>query len=622
MSEKDSADGVSATGLPESVGRRGIVSSASLLLLQMQNAFNDNLARFMLVSLGVWHVSKNPEATNPKHLLALFLVLPFILFSPLAGWLADRFRKNVVIRQAAWAQIVVLAFMAFALSQRSMALACLAFFLLATQSALLSPAKLGIVKELVGSKRLTLMSGLMEATVIAAILGGQIFAGLWFDARLKVTGEGWSAALNPVVILTGTALLALISAYAVQKTPKHPAPKLSKKVVFSHWREMKILFARKDLKLVALGAAFFWGYAGALNLLSIQVAEEVTGGDEGYGTQLAYLMMAASGGIVGGSLIAGLISRKGIDLGLVVVGALVMTVCTFTLAWQPLVGAAFYIFLALTGAGGAFMVVPLTAYLQEESPADKRGSIMASGNVLVNIFGASAVGIQLAMESAGLSVRAQLLLLSLLALVVFIIALRHLMMDFLRLVVGGVLQIFFKIEVHGLGNVPREGGAILAPNHVTYLDTILLGAVNKRSVRYLIASDMAEKWWIKPVVGAFQAVPVDSKRPRAAITTAADTLKAGGLLGIFPEGKLTRDGGMSPLQPGFALIAKKADAPVIPVHMDGLWGALFSHSGRGAQLKFSPFPLRRPLKVEFGEELEGEDLRRELESWFLSRTES
>lgn len=585
---------------PEVVGKRGVVSATALILLQLQNAFNDNLARFVLVALSAWLVKEKMISFDVKHILALSLLVPFIALSPFAGWMADRFRKNRVIRHMAWLQVVALMFMAFALWRQSLVLACIAFFILATQSALLSPAKMGIVKELVGSRRLTLVSGIMEATVILAILAGQILAGVWFADRVKVSGDGWQAALWPVIVLLAFCAIALVNAYSIQRTPLHAAPSLSRSVVFSHRRELAFLLGPQDRRWVAFGVAYFWGFAGAINMLVLQIAYNLTGGGEEYGRQMAQLLTGASGGIAAGSLLAGLMGRKRMELGVVAIGAILMTVGTVALAFQAPPTIAFYISLVVASAGAAMMVVPLTAYLQENSSPEKRGSVMASSNILNNVFGAVGVVLQMMMERSGASVEAQIWVFAAVAGVVMVITLRFLLIDLLRFLLRCILTVLFKIRVTGAENMPAEGGALIVANHVGYLDALVLSASVERRVRFLIAEDMVEKWWARPAVTLFGAVPIDARSPRKAIKVAAQTLQAGDVVGIFPEGKLTRTGELGEIRSGYQLIAKQGNAPIIPIKVTGLWGAFLSRSKAGEAVKWTPWPLRKIIHVDIG----------------------
>ena len=160
-------------------GKRGWQSFWSLIGMQSTNAFNDNFTKFVLISLGVALASMGQGFAGVEYVLGLLIPIPFILLAPTAGWLGDRFAKSTVIRWSSWFQLGVLLFMIGGLSlgasagakYGTIALWCAiaAFFLLAVQSALLSPAKMGVVKELVGSERLGFANGVLEGTVVLAI---------------------------------------------------------------------------------------------------------------------------------------------------------------------------------------------------------------------------------------------------------------------------------------------------------------------------------------------------------------------------------------------------------------------------------------------------------------------
>ncbi|MDB4784944.1 MFS transporter [Akkermansiaceae bacterium] len=184
--------------------------------MQSTNAFNDSFTKFILIPLGMGLASMGLAPSRVEHLFALLAILPFILFAPMAGWLGDRFPKSLIIRLSSWFQLLVLILMGGGLwlgSRQEAAswplyIVMLAFFLLAMQSALLSPSKMGVVKELVGSERLGFANGVMEGSVILMILLGQIIGGYWYDAWGLQNGRApWAAAMIPVLwILIGAAL--------------------------------------------------------------------------------------------------------------------------------------------------------------------------------------------------------------------------------------------------------------------------------------------------------------------------------------------------------------------------------------------------------------------------------
>ncbi|MEM9081688.1 MAG: MFS transporter, partial [Verrucomicrobiota bacterium] len=281
------------------------------------NAFHDNFARFTLIPLSTWLLG---EGTSLPHLLSFLLLLPFILFAPTSGWLADRFSKTAVVRWSVWLQVAVLGVMAAGAYFQSLWGVVGAFFLLALQSALLSPAKQGILKELLGRKRLALGSGITEGVVILMILGGQIASGLVFDARLRETGNGWEAAFGPIGFLMVGCVLALVLGQFVERVEARGAERLSARRAFGHFADLKTVMRERPMRLSVWGVAFFWGFAGFVNLAVIQVAAEMNAGGVGTGSANSLMMGAASVGIAVGSLLAGWWSRKGTELGLIPFG--------------------------------------------------------------------------------------------------------------------------------------------------------------------------------------------------------------------------------------------------------------------------------------------------------------
>ena len=186
----------------------------SMIVQQTQNAFNDKAAQFILIPLG------GAVGYAVESAAGIMIALPFVLFAPLAGWMSDRFSKRNVMLGAAIAQVAILVLMSVAVFLKSMPLALLGFFLLAVQSAFFSPAKIGINKELVGSKHLGFAAGVQQMLGMLAIMAGQIVAGWWYDMRYESLGsvpeKGWEAALFPLVVL---AISAAASASALVTRP-------------------------------------------------------------------------------------------------------------------------------------------------------------------------------------------------------------------------------------------------------------------------------------------------------------------------------------------------------------------------------------------------------------------
>ena len=292
--------------------KRQWVGYWSMIVQQTQNAFNDKAAQFILIPLGgavafefyFGKVFGKTISLSVESAAGLMIALPFVLFAPLAGWMSDRFSKRNVILGAAIAQVCILALICVAVNLRMMPLALVGFFLLAVQSAFFSPAKIGINKELVGSRHLGFAAGVQQMLAMLAILAGQIVAGWWYDHRyvsLVGTSErAWNAAYLPLLILLGCSVPALALALSIPKVPAYGREKLTGKLLISHFKDLTELWSDLALRRASFGVAYFWGFAAFINLWSVKVAKSLTHGGEGFGTLSSKFMAAASLGMVFG----------------------------------------------------------------------------------------------------------------------------------------------------------------------------------------------------------------------------------------------------------------------------------------------------------------------------------
>lgn len=571
--------------------------------LAAQNAFNDKAAQFFLIPLAAWMVLQSGQGGggDMKYILGALIVAPFIFLSPLAGWLSDRFSKTWVMRAGMVLQLGVLVLISFSIYLQDLQIGILGFFLLAVQSTLLSPAKKGLVKEMVGSERLGFASGMLEMASVLAICAGQIVSGFWFDSRLATTGDGWEAALSPMMILTVLAVPAVLFSWSLKVYPSPSKRSFEKKILWEHFGQLGELFGDRRLKWSAMGVAFFWFFGGFINLAGVQLAEQLTGGAQGFGSEMAWFLAAASGGIVLGGLIGSVSCRRNIELGLVPIGGLITALGCVLMAMCPLDSVWLKIWMVMTGAGGALFLVPLNAYVQDVCEPSKRGRVLAGLNLLDCLAGASAVAFQLVLSKLGVSMSGQFLCMALVMLVVTGFSTKLLPQHFIRFTMLSVFRIFYRQKVLHAERMPETGGVLLVPNHVTYIDAFILTAASPRPIRFLMHDSYFEKDGIlRHFVKLFDAVPISAHKAKEAIDVAAAAVAEGAVVCIFPEGQLTRSGAMNELKRGFEMIARKAKCPVMPVYMDGLWGSIFSFE-RGRLFKKIPYSVPYGVTVAWGE---------------------
>ena len=130
-------------------------------------------------------------------------------------------------------------------------------------------------------------------------------------------------------------------------------------------------------------------------------------------------------------------------------------------------------------------------------------------------------------------------------------------------------------QVHGRENVPQTGGAVIAANHVSYLDPPAVGSGLKRNCYYMGKKELFRIPIFAPLIRLCGCFPVDrDKQDKAAVRAAVNLLKEGNLLAIFPEGGRSPDGTLQEAGIGAALIANRAGVPIVPAVVRGTYEAL------------------------------------------------
>ena len=178
----------------------------------------------------------------------------------------------------------------------------------------------------------------------------------------------------------------------------------------------------------------------------------------------------------------------------------------------------------------------------------------------------------------------------------------------LRFILWVLTHLFYRVRVIGRGNVPRQGGALLVCNHMSFIDAVMLLAAARRPIRFLIFKDIYELPLVRPWARMVRAIPISSEqRPRDLIRSlreATDSIRRGELVCIFAEGQITRTGQLLPFRRGMERVMKGVDAPIVPVNLHGLWGSIFSFEG-GRFLWKRPRRIPYPVTVSFGRPLPG-----------------
>ena len=452
------------------------------------------------------------------------------------------------------------------------------FVALAVQSAFFCPAKMGIVKELVGSKRLAAASGIAQMLVIVAIIGGAFVGGYLFKVYYSEGAGEWNASSFPLFLIAGVSFVALFAGAGIMKTPEGNPGTLRLSTCFRHFTHLKDLLGDRTLRLTALGISYFW-FAGLLvTLITIEVAggREIVKEEKEAKAWVNSIMLMYSGlGVAVGSLLVAMVSSNRIELGIVPVGGLGMAVCALLAAVLPASTTVVNSFngnLFLLGMFSAMFLVPLNAFLQDRVKPEQRGRLLSSSALMDSVAGLVAIAVQWAFVRAGFSPALQFGILAVLTLAAALYVVRLIPQNFIRFAVLMLLRVIYRIRPVNAHVLPEKGGAMIVANHLSYIDAFIISASSDRMVRFVMFDHYMTVKWMRPFLKLFGVVPISPTRAKEAIRTVADAIKGGDLVCIFPEGQLTRTGVMNEIKKGFQLMVRQADAPVIPVYMDKFVG--------------------------------------------------
>ena len=567
------------------------------LFAQAQVAFNDNATKLILIGLVQWLLAAS-EASRLISMISLLLVAPFVLFAPLTGWLADRYARRDVVSASLWLQLAVMIVLCGAAFLHSLPLAVGGFFLLGLQSAIMSPARWGMAKELAG-ENVGEAVGLMEMLGIAAILLGSLAGGFFIDTVTPLVGSPWNAAVLVLGVLAASCLVALLAFRNIPRQPALAPTPFGWQALFGHGQLLSALRKDRSLWRAALGDSVFYFVGGIVMLTLAQSGREMFPDGAGAARQTGLMLALLGAGVAAGSVFAARLSRRAINLGLVPFGALGMSAVFSILALLVPGSLLFLASLTALGVAGGLYLVPLATFLVDRSKEGERGRVLAASSMLSSIAGVLAVGAhRLTTAVFHLSTAQQFLLLATLMLVTALLAVRILPQDALRAVGLFLARLRYSVSTVGVEHLPENGGALIVCNHVSYVDTIILSLASPRPIRFL----SHESFFKTPVLGSilrvFGAIPIAPGRAKDALRRASECIRAGELVCIYPEGQLTRTGCLMELKSGFEIIARRAQCPVIVAHLDGLWGSIYSFEG-GRYFTKLPRGLRRKTIVSF-----------------------
>lgn len=580
----------------------GFIAFISMIFL---NAFVD-LGHKIIIQNTVFKVYDGSTQVILTAIINGLILLPFILLFTPSGFLADRFKKPKIMQWAALLAVVISLVITASYYLAWFKLAFAMTFLLAAQSAFYSPAKYGYIREIAGKNHLTLANGVVQSITIVAILLGMFVFSVLFENALAGHDFSSEAAIIRTIAPLGWLLVAgsLIEFYFALRLPNIEHPINTQPFDWQHYRTGRAL--RNNFKLLRfdtviwlsiIGLSVFWGVSQVVLATFPAFAKEVLSIDN---TIVIQGLLACSGiGIVGGSLLAGKISDRYIESGLIPLGALGMVVTLFFLP-QLTSTSLFALDILAFGFFGGLFIVPLNALIQFHAKAHQLGTVLAGNNWIQNVVMLTFLALTVVFSLVDVSSKSLLNLLTIVTLIGASYTVWKLPQSLVRYVLGIVFASKYRINVQGFDHMPSQGGVLLLGNHISWLDWAMIQIASPRPVLFVMDKGIYQKWYLKWFLDLFGVIPISGASSKGALATINQHLKQGEVVCLFPEGSISRNGQLAEFKQGFERCVEDVDGIILPFYLRGLWGSRFSRSSTKMQL-LRQSRLRRDVIVAFGE---------------------
>jgi 1-acyl-sn-glycerol-3-phosphate acyltransferase len=591
---------------------------------QALGAFNDNVFKNALAAMVVFHSSRMVGLNTDQivNLSAMAFILPFFLFSALFGQFADKYEKSAQIRGIKLFEIfiMVLATLGFWLDSLPLLLSVL--FLLGFQSTMFGPIKYGIIPQVLHERELIGGNALVEMGTFVAILAGTIAGPLLMG--IDTDWPVWVSAAAVLIAVTGY----LTSRSIPTAEAVAPELKISWNFIGETIRNIGFIRENRIVLNSVLGISWFW-FFGATFLVQIpSFSETVLGGDEKLMSTLLAMFIV---GISTGSLLCERLSGGQVEIGLVPFGAIGLTIFGVDLFFASPSSQAVYLGLGnffaqienwrivfdliMLGIFSGFFIVPLYALVQQNTTPSHRSRVIAGNNILNAFFMViSAIVAMVLLGKIGFSVPQLFLFTALLNLLVAIYIFTLVPEFLMRFLVWILIHTIYRVEVQGIENIPDKGAVIVASNHMSFVDPLIVGGVIRRPVRFVMHYKIFQIPVLHFIFKTGKAIPIAGRREDPEILSHAykrihEVLVDGDVLGIFPEGGITPDGETQTFKKGIEKIVNEQATVVIPMALCNLWGSLFSR--RDPLLKRRPYKFRSRIVLKIGKPISPEDLTSE-----------
>lgn len=538
-----------------------------------------------MIMLGAWAllggmIHGSTDSTSVQASTQFFFFLPYIIFSIPGGWLADHLPRKWLLLSCDEARGIILLLAFFAVAQAAgpadipeihhwkvyLALAAIGCF-----AAIFNPTRNAIIPQIIPTPQLQSGNAVILVINVVASMIGMIVGG-WIIKADQANSVRNGLLMGAMFYLISGTFFAFLRPVAARQTTLQTEPR-------SFWQAATYCFGHSRIIVLIVLGVLVWSSAAAVSS-GIPGVVKAHYGMQGDDLKTAFTTISAVMGIglLGGAVLV-MVVRTRRESTILTLGALAAVgVCVLLLVlvpWRPATYAAAF----CIGLFGNVVIITVLTLLQSVTPNYMRGRIMGINSMVNTAFSVLTYFAIWRLPSADTNIIYALYGLGALLILVGLIGLvRYLSHGPMPNQVANIFWrinrlfclVWHRLEVQGRDRIPDDGPVILAANHPSAVDPLLMQAGTRRLIRWL----MLTQYQIKPLGFLWRAIePIALDRDSGDINKIrqiVDVLKEGELVGIYPEGGLQRSKReLKPMEPGIGMIAKRSGAVIVPAWVEG-----------------------------------------------------
>ena len=588
-------------------------------------AFNDNLFKSAIAIFITYNLPEN-DANFLVQLSAGLFILPFFLFSGISGQICDKYEKSGLMKKIKILEIFIMVLGAVGFLTTNINLLLITLFLMGAQSTLFGPVKYSILPQHLKGELLLRGNAFTSMGTFIFILVGTILGGFLVSTNV-IELIGYHGISIGVVIF---AILGLLASLYIPTAPAaNPNQRIAFNIVKQTLSTLKLAHYNRKTFDSIYGISWFW-FFGFFFMASLPIfCRDIINGNELVAT---FYLAIISIGMGIGSILGNKLSNGRLKMGHVGISGILLSIFalifslsskipgTNPLHYDQLIHYTSYLqsifSLFLIGIFGGILIVPLYTQLQLTVPDEKRSAFIASNNIMNALFMVSAAIFSMILFAIGLQINEIFIVISVLNFIMFSYYIFRNPRDFYLAFFELLIRSIYKVEVKGAQNFQDTGPVIVAANHISFIDPLLLCVCVNRPPIFIMDQayfDLKILQWFYTSAKAIPITPnkISPEGLEKAMKQTQEDLKSGEMLAIFPEGFITKDGEIKDFKEGIQRLgATIPELNLYPVAISGMWGSWFSRHINGSAMNGLPTrrSFRTKITVSVGLPIKGPDI--------------